>query len=69
MENTKTPVSPKVIWETAAVAIATVIGGAIIAVTPEHFAGAGIWGPVIYGAVVAFAGFVTGWLKRDPLRG
>jgi hypothetical protein len=61
-------VSPKVISETVAVGIATVIGGAVIAITPEHFAALGIWGPVLYGAVVAGAGYVAGWLKGDPLR-
>lgn len=79
MSNTTDPakvVSPKVIAGAIGSAIAGALGAGVVAavavITPDHFAGLGIWGPVVFAGVTVTAGtlggYVAGWATRDPLR-
>lgn len=72
MATIQTPISPKIKWGTiwgaiAGVAAAAVAAGAA-AIDPHLFDSLGVWGPVIYGAVVLGAAQLAGYLKRDKLR-
>lgn len=61
--------SPKVKAGGLVMTIALVVVGAMVgAIGPEHFEALGIWGPVAYAGVVAAAGALTFYLKRDPAR-
>jgi len=61
-------ISPKVIAQGATSLGLAIVVGAIAAITPEHFAMLGMWGPVVYAGVVAGGGVIAGWITRDPLR-
>jgi len=67
MDATKT-VSPKIIAGALTSIGLTVLIAAIGAITPDLFDGLGVWGPVVYAAVVAVGGAIAGYVKRDPLR-
>jgi len=56
--------SPKVIAGfVTSLAITAIVAG-IAAITPDHFASLGIWGPVIYAAIVAVGGNLAAYIKR-----
>jgi hypothetical protein len=61
-------ISPKVIAGAVTSLVITAVVAGIAALTPETFAGLGIWGPIAYAAVVAVGGNLAAYLKRDPLR-
>lgn len=71
MKNITDPekvISPKVI----ATAVVTIIGTAVLAagaaLTPDLFAWAGPWAPVLFAGVVGGLGALAGYITRDPLR-
>ena len=45
-------------------AVLVVIVGVIAGLTPASFEPLGVWGPVIYAAVVAVGGFLAGYIKK-----
>jgi len=56
--------SPKVIAGFITSLALTAIVAGIAAVTPDHFAALGIWGPVIYASIVAIGGNLAAYIKR-----
>lgn len=62
-EQTAKP-SPKVIAGFVTSLALTAIVAGIAAVTPDHFAALGIWGPVLYAAIVAVGGNLAAYIKR-----
>ncbi|SFN65888.1 hypothetical protein [Mycetocola miduiensis] len=65
----ETTISPKVIAQAVTGVALTALVAGIAAVTPDHFASLGIWGPIGYAAIVSIGGSIAGYIKRDPLRG
>lgn len=67
-----TPVSPKVkatgLWSIIAGLALIALTAVTQALTPETFSGLGVWGGVVYAAIIPAAGILAGYLKRDPLR-
>ena len=60
--------SPKVVAGAITSIGLTVLVAALGAISPNLFDGLGVWGPVVYAAVVAIGGAIAGYVKTDPLR-
>lgn len=60
--------SPKVIAPLIVGLILTGLGAGMAAVTPETLKDLGVWALPAYAAITATAGYITGYLKRDPVR-
>ncbi len=61
-------VSPKVLAPLVTGIILTAFAAGLAAITPETLRDLGVWALPVYAAIVGAAGYITGYLKRDPLR-
>jgi hypothetical protein len=60
--------SPKVTAPLLTGLALTFFAAGLAAVTPETLTFLGPWALPVYAGIVATAGYITGYLKRDPLR-
>lgn len=67
-DHATTTTSPKVIAPLLTGLALTFFAAGLAAVTPETLTFLGPWALPVYAGIVATAGFLTGYLKRDPLR-
>jgi hypothetical protein len=67
-DHAPTPTSPKVIAPLLMGLALTFFAAGLAAVTPDTLTFLGPWALPVYAGIVATAGYVTGYLKRDPLR-
>ncbi len=61
-------VSPKVLAPLITGIILTAVAAGLAAITPDTLKDLGVWALPAYAAITATAGYVAGYLKRDPLR-
>lgn len=60
--------SPKVLWPLLVGLVLTAVAAALAAVTPEMLAGLGPFAVPAALGLLAAGQYITGYLKRDPLR-
>lgn len=60
--------SPKVNAGLATGLALTVLAAGAAAITPDTLKDLGVWALPAYAAITAGAGYLAGYLKRDPLR-
>ena len=68
MNDAEKTISPKVIASAVTSILLVAVIAAIGAITPDLFAGLGVWAPVVYAAVVSVGATLAGFIKRDSLR-
>jgi len=68
MNDAEKTISPKVIASAVTSVLLVAVIAAIGAITPDLFAGLGVWAPVAYAAVVSVGATLAGYLKSDSLR-
>ena len=68
MNDAEKTISPKVIASGVTSVLLVAVIAAIGAITPDLFAGLGVWAPVVYAAVVSVGATLAGYLKSDSLR-
>ncbi|WP_285240048.1 hypothetical protein [Pseudarthrobacter sp. MEB009] len=60
--------SPKVLWPLLVGLVLTALAAALAAVTPDMLAGLGPFAVPVALGLLAAGQYITGYLKRDPLR-
>ncbi|ATW59949.1 hypothetical protein SEA_WALTZ_72 [Arthrobacter phage Waltz] len=61
-------ISPKVLWPLVGGVVLTFLGATLAAVTPETLIALGPWAVPVATGTAAVAGYITGYMKRDPDR-